>query len=56
MDCGFIFQHAGKKGRYDKLSGCNGEKAYLIIADHFWDYLWGLAVDGKAPPLDWLNR
>jgi hypothetical protein len=43
-----------KKVRYDKLSGWNAETAYLIIADHFSDYLWGLAADGKAPPLAWI--
>jgi hypothetical protein len=30
--------------------------AYLIIADHFSDYIWGLAADREAPPLAWLNR
>jgi hypothetical protein len=56
MGWGFIFQHSKTKGRYDKLSGWNGEMAYLIIADHFSGYPWGLAADRNAPPLAWLNR
>jgi hypothetical protein len=56
MDWGFIFQRSKTKGRYDKLCGWNGETSYLIIADHFSDYLWGLDADGKALPLAWLNR
>jgi hypothetical protein len=55
-DWGFIVQRSKTKGRYDKLCGWNGETAYLIIADHFSDCLWGLAADGKSPPLAWLNR
>jgi hypothetical protein len=39
MAWGFIVQLSKTKGRYDKLSGWNGETAYLIIADHFLDYL-----------------
>jgi hypothetical protein len=55
MDWGFIFQRSKTKGRYEKLFGWNCETAYLIIADHFLDYLWGLAAEGKAPPLAWFN-
>jgi hypothetical protein len=56
MDWGVIVQRSKTKGRCDKLSGWNGETAYLIIADHLSNYLWGLATDGKAPPLACLNR
>jgi hypothetical protein len=56
MYWGFIVQRSKTKGCYDKLSGWNGETAYLIIADHFSDYLWGLSSDGKASPLAWFNR
>jgi hypothetical protein len=35
MDCGFIVQRSKTKGRYDKLSGWNGDTVKLIIADHF---------------------
>jgi hypothetical protein len=39
IDWGFIVQRSNTKVRYDKLSGWNGETAYLIIADHVSDYL-----------------
>jgi hypothetical protein len=55
MDWGFIVQRSKDQGRYEKLSGWNGDTAYLLIADHFLDMLSGLAADGKHPPLAWLN-
>jgi hypothetical protein len=56
MDFGFIVQKSCNKEQYDKFHGINGETAYLLLVDHFLDRLWGIATDGKAPPLAWLNR
>jgi hypothetical protein len=56
MDGGFICQRSKNIERYERLSGLNGETAYLIITDHKTDYVWGLAADRKSPPLAWLNR
>jgi hypothetical protein len=36
--------------------GLNGETAYLLLADHKTDKLFGIATVGKAPPLAWMNR
>jgi hypothetical protein len=56
MDFGFIVQKSCNKERYDKCRGINGETAYILLVDHFSDRLWGIATDGKAPPIAWLNR
>jgi hypothetical protein len=56
LDFGFIVQRSKNKDRYDKMCGINGETAYLLLVDHCPDHLWGVATDGKAPPLTWLNR
>jgi hypothetical protein len=56
MDWGFICHHSKTKGRYKKLVGMNNESAYLIIADHHSDLLWGFPSDRKRPPIAWLNR
>jgi hypothetical protein len=56
MDWGFTCQRSKNIERYERLSGLNGETAYLIITDHKTDYVWGLAADSKAPPLAWINR
>jgi hypothetical protein len=36
--------------------GLNGETAYLLLADHKTDKLFGIAKVGKSPPLAWINR
>jgi hypothetical protein len=56
IDWGFICHHSKTKGRYEKLVGMHNESAYLIIADHYSDLLWGFPSDSKRPPLKWLNR
>jgi hypothetical protein len=56
MDWGFICHHSKTKGRYEKLVGMHNESAYLIIADHHTDLLWGFPSDSKRPPIKWLNR
>jgi hypothetical protein len=56
MDWGFICHHSKTNGRYEKLAGMHNESAYLIIADHYSDLLWGFPSDRKCPPLKWLNR
>jgi hypothetical protein len=56
MDFGFIVQRSKSVERFESFQGINGETAYLIVADHCMDVLWGIATDGKAPPIVWLNR
>jgi hypothetical protein len=56
MDFGFIVQRSNNVERFESFQGINGETSYLIVADHFTDVLWGIATDGKAPPISWLNR
>jgi hypothetical protein len=56
MDWGFICQRSKNLERYERLSGLNGETAYLITTDHKTDYILGLPADGKASPLVWLKR
>jgi hypothetical protein len=56
MDFGFIIQRSKNVGRFESFQGINGETAYLIVADHCTDVLRGIATDGKAPPIAWMNR
>jgi hypothetical protein len=56
MNWDFICHHSKKKGRYKKLVGLHNESAYLIIAEHHSDLLWGFPSDSKHPPIPWLNR
>ena len=35
--------------------GHDGSMAYLIIFDAKSEYMWGITMPGKVPPLDWLN-
>jgi hypothetical protein len=55
MDRGLICHHSKTKGRYEKLVGMHNESAYIIIADHHSDLLWGFPSDSKRPPIAWLN-
>jgi hypothetical protein len=56
VDWGLIFQGSKTKGRYEKLVGINNETAYLIIADHATDVLWGVSSNGKGSPIDWFSQ
>jgi hypothetical protein len=56
MDFGFIVQRSKNVERFESFQGINGETAYLIVANHCTDVLWGIPTDGKAPPITWLNR
>jgi hypothetical protein len=56
LDFGFIVQRSKDLSRYVKFLGLNGETAYLLLADHKMDMLFGIATVGKSPPLAWLNR
>jgi hypothetical protein len=56
LDFGFIVQRSKDMARFEKFMGLNGETAYLLLADHKSDMLFGIATFGKAPPLSWLNR
>ena len=38
------------------LEGESGEQAFLLVADHFSNMLYGMAAGSKAPPLAWMNR
>ena len=53
---GFIVQKSKNKRRVRQLEGLNGEQAFLIVADHYSDILYGMAAGSKAPPLAWMNR
>ena len=55
-DWGFIVQKSKNKRRMRQLTGDNNEQAFLLVADHFSDMLYGIAAGSKAPPLVWLNR
>jgi hypothetical protein len=56
LDFGFIVHRSKDLARYEKLLVLNGETAYLILADHKTDKLFGIATVGKAPPLAWMNH
>jgi hypothetical protein len=53
---GFIIQRSKYMTHYEKLLGLNGETAYLLLADHKTDMLFGIATVGKSPTLAWLDR
>jgi hypothetical protein len=56
LDFGFIVQRSKDIARYEKFLGLNGESAYLLLADHHTDMLFGIVTMSKAPPLAWMNR
>ncbi len=55
-DWGFIVQKSKNKKRMRYFEGDNGEQAFLLVADHYSDMLFGMAAGSKAPPTTWLNR
>jgi hypothetical protein len=56
LDFGFIVQRSNDLARYEKFLGLNGESAYLLLADHKTDVLFGISTVDKSPPLAWMNR
>jgi hypothetical protein len=56
MDFGLIVQRSKDPTRFKTFVGLNGETAYLLIADHFSDFLWGIATTGKSPSIAWINH
>jgi hypothetical protein len=56
MEFGFIEQWSKNIQCFESFQVINGETVYLIVADHCMDVLWGIAADGEAPPIAWLNR
>jgi hypothetical protein len=56
LDFGFIVQRSKDLACYEKFLGLNGETAYLLLANHKTEKLFGIATVGKAPPLSWMNR
>jgi hypothetical protein len=56
LDFGFIVKRSNDLACYETFLGLNGETAYLLLADHTMDMLFGIATVGKATPLAWLNR
>jgi hypothetical protein len=56
LDLGFIVQKYKDLYRFEKFLCLNGEAAYLLLADHKIDMLFGIATVGKSPSLAWLNR
>jgi hypothetical protein len=40
----------------DFLSVIQDQRAYLVIAGHSTDVIWGFPWDSKIPPIDWMNR
>jgi hypothetical protein len=56
LDFSFIIQKSMDLSRFEKFLGLNGETAYLLLADHKTNTLFGITTVGKSPPLAWLNR
>jgi hypothetical protein len=56
LDWGFICQKSANSERMRMLTGINGEQAYLLVADHKTDKLFGYTSDSKAPPIEWINK
>eukprot|EP00957_Ditylum_brightwellii_P211676 15366460-Ditylum_brightwellii.AAC.3 len=38
------------------LETIDGDRAYLLVADHYSGKLWGVCADSKVPPIKWLNK
>ena len=51
-----MIQKPYDKERTERLTGINGEQAYLLISDHIIGKLWHVNYGINNYPLNWINR
>jgi hypothetical protein len=55
IDVGFMFQRSKNAARAKRLTGVNGNNAYYVIYDLFFELMFGVTSCGKTIPLTWLH-
>eukprot|EP00957_Ditylum_brightwellii_P199848 15235224-Ditylum_brightwellii.AAC.1 len=56
IDWGFMVQKSKDFSCTKALESIDGDRAYLLVADHYSGKLWGVCADSKVPPIKWLNK
>jgi hypothetical protein len=55
INVGFMFQRSKNAARAKRLTGVNGNNAYCVIYDFFYELVFGVTSRGKTIPLAWLH-